>query len=277
MAPDLEGKRVLVIGASAGIGRAIATQCVRRGASVAFCARRPEVLEAAVADAGGGTVVTGDVRVAEDCDAIVEHTVGALGGIDAICYSAAMSPLRLLSDTSAEDWRAVLDTNVIGAALVTRAALPHLSPRAVVAFLSSESVGRPRHGLVAYAASKLALEELIRGYRTEHPELRFAKVTVGATIPTEFGLEFDMELAGQLFPVWIAHGEMRANYMDVDDVGEVIADHLASALLHPEVDVQEIVLRPPGPLLTDVSEMLTTLGDAQSDWQSDWQSETPGA
>jgi NAD(P)-dependent dehydrogenase (short-subunit alcohol dehydrogenase family) len=265
MGLQLEGKRVLVIGASAGIGRSIAIQCVARGAGVAFCARRPEVLEAAIAEAGGGVAVTGDVRMAADCDVVVQRTVEALGGIDAICYSAAMSPLRLLADTSAEDWRAVLDTNVVGAALVTRAALPHLSPRALVAFLSSESVGRPRHGLVAYAASKLALEELIRGYRTEHPELRFAKVTVGATVPTEFGIEFDMELAGQLFPVWIAHGEMRANYMDVGDVGEVIVDHLASSLLHPDVDVQEIVIRPPGPLLTDVDEMLSTLSGAQGD------------
>jgi NAD(P)-dependent dehydrogenase (short-subunit alcohol dehydrogenase family) len=265
MGSELEGRRVLVVGASAGIGRSIATQCVQRGASVAFCARRADVLEAAVADAGGGAVVTGDVRVEADCRGIVEQTVAAIGGIDAICYSAAMSPLRLLADTGADDWRAVLDTNVIGAALVTRAALPHLSDRALVAFLSSESVGRPRHGLVAYAASKLALEELIRGYRTEHPELRFGKVTVGATIPTEFGIEFDMELAGQLFPVWIAHGEMRANYMDVGDVGEVIVDHLASSLLHPEVDVQEIVIRPPGPLLTDVAGMLSTLSEAQDD------------
>ncbi|HZP29891.1 MAG TPA: SDR family oxidoreductase [Acidimicrobiia bacterium] len=262
MSGQLEGKRVLVVGASAGIGRAIATELVGRGAEVAFCARRKDVLEIAVAQAGGGTVVAGDVRDADDCGRIVEDAVAALGGLDALCYAAAVSPLKLLTDTTVDDWRRVLDTNVVGAALVTRAAVPHLGPGAVVAYLSSESVGRPRHGLVAYAASKLALEELIRGFRVEHPELRFAKVTVGATIGTEFGLEFDLELAGRLFPLWIAHGEMRKNYMEPPEVGEVVVDHLASSLRHPTVDVQEIVIRPPGPLLTDVAEMIGQLEEA---------------
>ena len=212
---------------------------------------------------------TGDVREPADCDRIIADTIAALGGLDAVCYTAAVSPLRLLLDTTADDWRIVLDTNVVGAALIARAAVPHLAPGSVVAFMSSESVGRPRHGLVAYAASKLALEELIRGYRTEHPELRFVKLTVGATLGTEFGLEFDMELAGQLFPLWIAHGEMRANYMQPPEVAEVVVDHLASALLHPSVDVQEIVIRPPGPLLTDVSSMLAPLDDAQGATSTD--------
>jgi NAD(P)-dependent dehydrogenase (short-subunit alcohol dehydrogenase family) len=265
----LEGRRVLVVGASAGIGRAVAAEFVGRGANVAFCARRADVLQAAVAEAGGGTVVTGDVREPADCDRIIADAIAALGGLDAVCYTAAVSPLRLLVDTTADDWRIVLDTNVVGAALIARAAVPHLAPGSVVAFMSSESVGRPRHGLVAYAASKLALEELIRGYRTEHPELRFVKLTVGATLGTEFGLEFDMELAGQLFPLWIAHGEMRANYMQPPEVAEVVVDHLASALLHPSVDVQEIVIRPPGPLLTDVSSMLAPLDDAQGATSTD--------
>ena len=119
MSVGLEGRRVLVVGASAGIGRAIAGQFVARGAQVAFCARRPDILRAAVAEAGGGAVVAGDVRVAEDCDRVVTDAVAALGGLDAVCYSAAVSPLRLLADTTADDWRAVLETNVVGAALVT--------------------------------------------------------------------------------------------------------------------------------------------------------------
>ena len=104
---------------------------------------------------------------------------------------------------------------------------------------------------------------MIRGFRVEHPELRFAKVTVGATIGTEFGVEFDPDLAGRLFPVWIEHGEMRMNFMEPVDVAEVVVDHLASALGHPTVDVQEIVIRPPGPLLTNAAAMLTILEDAQ--------------
>jgi NAD(P)-dependent dehydrogenase (short-subunit alcohol dehydrogenase family) len=252
----MEDRAVLVVGASAGIGRAIATVLVSRGARVGFCARRVAALGDAIDAAGGGTPLVGDVRDPEDCERIVAECVRAFGRLDAVCYAAAVSPLRMLADTTAEDWRMVFETNVTGAALVTRAALPYLDERSVIAYLSSEGVGRPRHGLVAYTASKMALEEMIRGFRIENPDRRFVKVTVGATSGTEFALEFDPDLAAQLLPEWVSHGEMRSRFMDVDDVATVTVDHLESAFAHPAIDVQELVLRPTGPLMTDPTELL---------------------
>jgi NAD(P)-dependent dehydrogenase (short-subunit alcohol dehydrogenase family) len=253
----IEGKRFLVVGASSGIGKAVATTLTARGGKVAFAARRADALAKAVADAGGGVAVVGDASLEEGCRSIVSDTVAAFGGIDAILYSAGVSPLRLLVDTTADDWHTVLGTNVIGAAQITRAAIPHMPEGSVVAYLSSEGAGRPRHGLVAYCASKVALEEMIRGYRTEHPELRFTKITVGATDGSEFGLAFDFETVATLFPLWVAHGQMKSTIMEVQTVAAVIADHLSSALEHPGADLQEIVVRPPGPLMTDAAELLS--------------------
>ena len=87
----------------------------------------------------------------------------------------------------------------MGACLVTRAALPVLEPGGLAAFLSSDSVGRPRHGLVPYSASKAALDEAILGFRREHPGHRFLRITVGPTIGTEIASSYDPELAGKLF------------------------------------------------------------------------------
>jgi NAD(P)-dependent dehydrogenase (short-subunit alcohol dehydrogenase family) len=259
---SLQGRRMLVVGASAGIGRAMATAAVRQGADVVFSARRADALAAAVADAGGGHAVAADVRVDRDCDRLVAEAVAALGGpIDLLTYATGMAPLRMLADTTGDDWRAVFETNVIGAALVVRAALPHLTPEAVVSFLSSESVGRPRHGLGAYAASKIALEELLRAWRIEHPERRFGCVTVGATLGTDFGNGFEPELLGQALNEWMRHGEMRAGHMEVGELGGVIVDALAAALAHPGIDVQHLVLRPPGPLLSDLPSLLATAAE----------------
>jgi NAD(P)-dependent dehydrogenase (short-subunit alcohol dehydrogenase family) len=258
----MQGKRVLVVGASAGIGRAIAVAAVERGASVAFSARRADALGEAVAGCGGGHVVVGDVRDPAACERIVADAVAALGGpIDLVVYATGMAPLRMLADTTADDWRAVLETNVIGAALVTRAVVPHLAPAAVAVYLSSESVGRPRHGLGAYATSKSALEELIRAWRNEHPEIRFGCVTVGATLGTDFGNAFEPEMLGRAFSEWVRHGEMRSGYMDATELGGIVVDALATTLDHPTVDVQHLVFRPVGPIMSDLGDLLATAAE----------------
>jgi NAD(P)-dependent dehydrogenase (short-subunit alcohol dehydrogenase family) len=144
----------------------------------------------------------------------------------------------------------MLSTNVIGPNLVIKAALDHLSDDAVVAVLSSESVGNPLVGLAPYATTKAALEEVMRGWRVEHPEHRFATVTVGSTGGTDFTRDFDLELAAELLPQWVARGQVPAQGMEAADLGGEIARLLATALAHPGVDCQQIVLRPAGGIFT---------------------------
>jgi NAD(P)-dependent dehydrogenase (short-subunit alcohol dehydrogenase family) len=218
------------------------------GARVVIAARRAELLDEVAREIKAAGVVTGDVRSESDCARIVEYALAAVGELDLVVYATGTSPLKALADLTADDWRKVFETNVIGASLVTRAAVERLREHAIVAYLSSETVGRPRHGLVAYAASKIALEELLRGWRVEHPQYRFACVAVGQTVGTDFARDFSPEAFTEFWPSWLAHGEMRAQHMEPDDLGACIAESLAVALAHPGVDVDRLVFRPPGPV-----------------------------
>jgi len=236
--------RVLIVGASSGVGRAIAHHFVAAGAQVALSARRAENLTEAIAEAGGGVAVPGDVRAHDGAEQVVKGAVEALGGIDVIIYATGVSPLQRLRHATREQWTAVLETNLVGLHEVVQAALPHLATGATVGVLSSDSVGTPRPGLVPYAASKAALEELMRGWRFEHPEIRFSTIVIGPTFPTEFGSAFDPELMGELWVEWERLGIADASIMDGNELAQVIVTTIQSLLQFPTIGMEEIVLRP---------------------------------
>jgi NAD(P)-dependent dehydrogenase (short-subunit alcohol dehydrogenase family) len=248
----LDGRRFLVVGASAGIGRAVATQAVARGAQVAFSARREDKLKEAVDEAGGGYVVAGDITDPAGCVRLVDEAAAALGGpIDVVFISAASSPLRMFKDTSADDWERVLGLNVVGVHQVIRAALPHLAPGAIVAAVSSEGVSQPRTALGAYVVSKVALERSLEAWRTEHPEVRFSCVAVGATQPTEFGYEFDLEMLAAALEDWARRGLAQADFMLTDELATFLVDMFASGLRFPGINVDHIVLRSPSAVVAE--------------------------
>ena len=211
--------RLLVVGASSGIGRSVALLAARDGIDVVAAARRAERLD----ELPVPTVVC-DARKAEECEAVVASAVSRLGGLDAVVYSAGVSPLVAVADADADVWHDVLETNVVGAALVVRAALPHLiaaSGHAV--FLSSDSVPRPYPGLVAYAASKAALNTLVAGWRVECPEVTFTSVAVGPTV-TGFADGWSPERAAGYFARWEAEAYLSAGQaiMTPDQVAEEV-------------------------------------------------------
>ena len=248
-ADALTDRRVLIVGASAGIGRAFAKRAIADGASVAVVGRRAERLAELVEGASSAVVVAGDVRIAADCARIVTEAKAALGGIDLVLYCAGSSPLRALADTTADDWATVLETHVLGVHHIVQEALRHMPPHGVVAVLSSETVGRPRYGLGAYGASKAALDQLLQALRVEHPHVRFTTVTVGATFPTEFGDGFDPDVLGRALSEWGRHGLMTEEMMDPDEVAAVLAGMLGTAVGNPSVGVEHLVLRPSSPVL----------------------------
>src|SRR5581483_1928470 len=155
--------RVAVVGASSGLGRLIGTGLAADGHRVAFLARRAPRVEAAAAGFEGCVGIVCDVRDEDSGREAIARAAGQLGGLDAVVYAAGVGTLAPLAETGAGDWRRVLETNVMGASLITRAAVPHLrESRGRMVYLSSvtASFTEPWPGLGAYAASKAALEKL---------------------------------------------------------------------------------------------------------------------
>lgn len=223
-----ESPRTVVIGASSGLGRCIGTGLARRGHRVALLARRLDRLEEAAKEAGDGSVAIGcDVTDESSCREAVDQAAGALGGIDAMVYAPAFGPLRRVADVDAATWREVMDTNVVGAALMTSAALPHLAATGgVAAYLSSVSASTTPAwpGLGAYIVSKAALERLIEVFRTEHPGIGFTRVIVGdcaggeGPSMTEFANGWDQQLAAEVMPTWIARNFLSGSLLPVEEL-----------------------------------------------------------
>ena len=202
---DLSGRRVLVIGGSSGVGREVGLAASRAGARVAFAARRRELLDGAVAEAGDRAVAVECDVTAPDCARAVDEAASALGGIDAFVYATGMSPLVMLDQAGAPEWRNVLDVNLVGASLVTAAALPHLRQsegRAV--YVSSYAVRQSLPGLGLYRVSKVALDALIECWRMEHPDVDFTRVVVGNTADTEFASAWGPEALAGAMKVWVS-------------------------------------------------------------------------
>jgi NAD(P)-dependent dehydrogenase (short-subunit alcohol dehydrogenase family) len=237
---DLQGHRILIVGASSGIGRSVGIQAAAAGADVAFAARRIDRLEAAVAEAGGRCLaIKCDVRDDEQCAQAVAQTVDRFGGLDAVVYGAGTSPLTKSHDATGDIWREVLETNVVGAAQVTRAALPHLEASGGrLMFLGSSSVGRPYPGLVPYTTTKAALHEMARGLRGEYPWLRLTTFIVGPTM-SEFADGWDPVLTGEMFTRWSAEGYPSALAMTVEDMAAQVLRVLASG-----ARIEEILVMP---------------------------------
>ncbi|HTZ10149.1 MAG TPA: SDR family oxidoreductase, partial [Acidimicrobiales bacterium] len=219
--------RTMVVGASSGLGRCIAVGLARRGDQVAVLARRYDMLTEAAKEAGPGTVALAcDVTDEAACHRAVDDAAAALGGLDALVYTPGIGPLARLVDTDAATWRRAFDINVIGAALVTKAALPHLdAAKGVAAYLSSVSASLtpPWPGLGAYAVSKAALDKLVEAWRAENPHIGFTRVVVGdcaggegdAQTQFPFASDWDWDLAAELHPTWQARNYLAGSLLDV--------------------------------------------------------------
>ena len=223
----LVGQRTIVVGASSGIGRALASELVNRGARVVAVARRAE----RIAELQGVVPIVCDVSIPGAIEAMVERAVRELGGLDAIAYAAGLTALRSVAETDYSDWLRVYSVNVFGPALVTRAALGHLlseesQGRAV--YLSSVSAESPYPGLVAYGSSKAALGAFAQGLANEVGQLRVTEIMVGPTAGTGIADAFEPDAYARWWQRWIDEGFMPYATLQVDEVVPTIIATLSA-------------------------------------------------
>lgn len=170
----LNGEVALVTGASSGIGAATARELARLGVRVVLAARRTDKLreeERRIADSGGEALaVTTDVTDAEQVSLLIKEAVSRYGRVDIVVNNAGAFWRKSLADTPAEDLVELMNVNLVGAMLVTRAALPGMLERRhgsliMVGSVSSRVAMEPLYSAAKYGLRgfSLALRRQVRG------------------------------------------------------------------------------------------------------------------
>jgi NAD(P)-dependent dehydrogenase (short-subunit alcohol dehydrogenase family) len=220
MARTLQGKVALVTGGAGGIGGAVARALAGEGARVAVAGRDLAALRGVeLPGADPALPVLLDVRDAAAWDRAVADVVRSLGRLDVLVHNAGVVEVGPLGAQDPERIRAVLDTNLLGALLGTRAALPALrASRGAVVHVSSLGGIVPMPFEAAYAATKAGLRQLSFSLRAELAEVGVAVTVVSPdSVDTpQLAQELLHDEASLSFanpaldPAEVAHGVLRA-------------------------------------------------------------------
>lgn len=196
---DLTGKAALVTGASRGIGRAIALAFAEAGADVILTARSEGDLDrvAHEIEALGRTAVVSpaDIGDANAIQVLIDCLTGANVPVDILVNNAATATMGPLLETDPADWRRLLDVNVTGPLLLTRAIVPLMAARGGGAIVNIASIAglEPAYAMGAYAVTKAAL---IHMTRVLAHELAPKNIRVNAIAPGLIETKFAAALTG---------------------------------------------------------------------------------
>jgi 3-oxoacyl-[acyl-carrier protein] reductase len=186
----LQGKKILITGASQGLGLAVAERCLDEGASIVVCARTPQAIEKAGAAlrarAGQGqqaVAAVADVSNAAEVEALVARARRELGGLDGLVNNAGIyGPKGLSEEVDWAEWAKAVEINLYGTVLPCRAVLPGFRAQGSgrIINLSGGGATAPLPRFSAYAASKAAV---VRFTETLAEELRGTAIHVNAVAP----------------------------------------------------------------------------------------------
>ena len=193
---DLKNQVVLVTGSSTGIGEAVARLAAEHGARVVVnSVRSIETGERLAAELGTAIYCQGDVSNEDDVNRVVAQTLEEWGRLDHLINNAGVTQVIPHSDFESlepEVWRQILDVNVVGTFLMSRAALPHLT-RAKGSITNITSIAGLRQvgSSIPYAVSKAALNHLTRLMANQvGPEVRVNAIAPGL-IKTPWTADWD--------------------------------------------------------------------------------------
>jgi 3-hydroxy acid dehydrogenase / malonic semialdehyde reductase len=227
---SLEGKAAIVTGASSGIGAATARALRREGVRVAAGARRADRLE-------GDLALELDVTDPASCERFVERAVGELGGLDVLVNGAGLALGRdPFGESSEEDERIVLETNVNGLVRMTRLCLPHLRDGGHIVNMGSIAGRQAYENAALYVTSKFAVRGFTYALREDllGRPIRITTVDPGL-VETDFSL---VRFRGDTEKARAVYTGVEA--MTPDDIAECI---LFALTRPPHVNVDELVVK----------------------------------
>ena len=238
----LEGKVVVITGASSGIGEATALLLAERGAKLVLGARRSDRLEALtdrIAAAGGeAAYARTDVKRRGDLSDLVKLACERYGKLDVLVNNAGIGPISLLDDLRVEDWEEMIDVNLKGVLYGIAAALPVFRKQGFGQFVNIISTAGlkivPLQSV--YAGTKNAVRTISEGLRQEAGDKLRVTIISPGFVHTDFAES-------------MTNPEVKAQIVDTRDKMAISPDAIARAIAFAieqpaDVDVNEIIVRP---------------------------------
>jgi len=243
MSTNIEGKVVVITGASSGLGEARARLLSADGATVVLGARRRDRIEAlaeTLTNAGGKALaVITDVTDRAQVKRLVDAAVRTFGRIDVMINNAGLMPQALLELLKVDEWDRMIDVNIKGVLYGVAAALPHMKEQKSGHFINVSSVAGHRvgPGFAVYAATKYAVRALSEGLRQEVKpyNIRTTVISPGA-VATELPNSVTDPTAA---------ARIKKFYAGVAVPADSFARAVIYAMSQPDdVDINEILFRP---------------------------------
>ena len=238
---NIQGKVVVITGASSGLGEATARALAVRGAKLVLAARRVDRLNALADELalGAGAAVETDVSDASQVNRLVDQAVEMHGRLDVMINNAGIMPQAPLDRLRVEEWDRMIDVNIKGVLYGIAAALPHMIRQNSGHFINVSSVAghKVRGGGVVYSATKHAVRVISEGLRQEVKphNIRTTIISPGAV---------DTEL-----PNSISEADVAAGTKQFYAAQAIPADSFARCVIFAmeqpsDVDINEILYRP---------------------------------
>lgn len=242
MKNNIEGKVVIITGASSGIGLATAMHLASLGAKLSLAARRSDKLDQLVKEikntGGRAKAFVTDVSKRKDMDTLIANTISEFGRIDVLFNNAGIMPVSMLENLHYEEWESMIDINIKGVLYGIGAALPHFKAQLGGHFINVSSVAghQVSPSSSVYSATKFAVRAISEGLRQEVKpyNIRTTIISPGMT---------QSELTDSITDEKIK--PMISAIKQLAIPAESIARAVAYVIDQPEdVDVNEIVIRP---------------------------------
>jgi NADP-dependent 3-hydroxy acid dehydrogenase YdfG len=241
---------VVVTGASSGIGAALARQLGAAGANVFAGARREDKLAQLCEeiDAGGGSADhrATDMRDERDVDGLIDAAVERFGRIDALVNNAAFGNLRTIAEGRMDEWRAIVETNLLGTLAACRAALRHMLPRGAGTILNvtSASAHEAWPYMSVYAGTKAAVFTISQGLRAEVAAkgIRVMTTEIHNVGGTDFAMRFDRDVMPEALKRWTELGLLSRDspMLEPADAARAIVFQLSQP---DPVSIHDLVIR----------------------------------
>ena len=243
MSNNIEGKVVVITGASSGLGEATARHLSAQGANLVLGARRVDRLNTLAdklsGNGGKAIALETDVTQREQVKRLVDAAVQTYGRIDVVINNAGLMPQSLLESLMVDDWDRMIDVNIKGVLYGIAAALPYMKEQKSGHIINVSSVAGHKVGPggAVYSATKHAVLALSEGLRQEVKpyNIRTTVISPGAVATELPNTVTDPAVAERINQL----------YQDVAIPADSFARAVAFAVSQPEeVDVNEILFRP---------------------------------